>query len=308
MTKWEKEILKSRFKTEKEVISELENIYTQSLNDVNNKLERLMLRKDRNEKWVLNRRKYLNALKTQISETLNTLHSQEFVTIDEYLSGSYHDGFLGTLYVLQKQGLPFVFPIDAEKVARAVINDSNLSEKLYLKLGKNMSELKRGINAEISRGMINDDSYIQIAEKIEKRHKIGQNRAIRIVRTESNRIYNRASFDVLEDAKKNGADVFKQWDATLDKRTRPNHAALDGNIKAYDEPFEIYGYSAMFPGDFGVAKEDINCRCVILTRAKWALDDDELATLKKRAEYFGLDKSNSFTEFKKQFLKIENFN
>ena len=60
----------------------------------------------------------------------------------------------------------------------------------------------------------------------------------------------------------------------------------------------------MFPGDpSGRASEVINCRCALLQRAKWALDDAELQTLKDRAAYFGLDKATTFDDYKKKYLK-----
>ena len=64
----------------------------------------------------------------------------------------------------------------------------------------------------------------------------------------------------------------------------------------------------MFPGDpSGSAAEVINCRCTANTRARWALDDGELQTLKDRAEYFGLDKTKNFEDYKQKYLKaVEN--
>ena len=62
----------------------------------------------------------------------------------------------------------------------------------------------------------------------------------------------------------------------------------------------------MAPGFFGVAGEDINCRCCLLQRAKWALDEEELDILKERAAYFGLDKTKDFNDFKERILKAEN--
>jgi hypothetical protein len=63
------------------------------------------------------------------------------------------------------------------------------------------------------------------------------------------------------------------------------------------------GKEAMFPGAFNKPEEDCNCRCVALTRAKWALDEEELETLKKRAEFFGLDKSKEFEEYRGKYLR-----
>lgn len=59
----------------------------------------------------------------------------------------------------------------------------------------------------------------------------------------------------------------------------------------------------MFPGDpSGGAAEVVNCRCTSDTRARWALDESELQTLKERAEYFGLDKTKDFEEFQEKYL------
>lgn len=61
--------------------------------------------------------------------------------------------------------------------------------------------------------------------------------------------------------------------------------------------------SAMYPGAFGDPTEDCNCRCASNTRARWALDEDELQVLKDRAKYFELDKTKDFDDFKKKYLK-----
>ena len=62
----------------------------------------------------------------------------------------------------------------------------------------------------------------------------------------------------------------------------------------------------MYPSNFGIPGLDINCRCAVLQRARWALDQDELETLKERAKFFGLYKSKDFEDFKKIYLKINN--
>lgn len=61
---------------------------------------------------------------------------------------------------------------------------------------------------------------------------------------------------------------------------------------------------AMHLSGFGIASEDIYCRCALLQRAKWALGEDELKTLKERAKYYGLDKTKDFNEFKSKYMEI----
>ena len=149
----------------------------------------------------------------------------------------------------------------------------------------------------------NKYSYTQIAKNLVCVSNTGMNNAYRIARTEGHRIQNQSAMDAANKAKENGADVDKQWDATLDARTRPHHTLLDGQIRELDKPFEVAGRKAMYPCGFGITSEDIHCRCALLQRAKWSLDDDELITLKERASYFGLDKTKDFEEFKSKYLE-----
>ena len=60
----------------------------------------------------------------------------------------------------------------------------------------------------------------------------------------------------------------------------------------------------MHPSGFGIPSEDIYYRWALLQRAKWALGEDELKILKERAEYYGLDKTNDFNEFKSKYMEI----
>lgn len=59
----------------------------------------------------------------------------------------------------------------------------------------------------------------------------------------------------------------------------------------------------MHPSGFGIASEDIHCRCALLQRVKWALDEKELNTLKERASFYELDKTKDFNDFKSKYLE-----
>jgi hypothetical protein len=64
-----------------------------------------------------------------------------------------------------------------------------------------------------------------------------------------------------------GADAppFKQWLATMDARTRPTHAAADGQVVPREGRFEVGAAMLDYPADYtGPAAEVINCRCTIL--------------------------------------------
>lgn len=250
-------------------------------------------------------KQYQETLKGQVSGIVDKMHSDHYSTIDTYLKDCYETGYIGTMYDINKQGVPIIAPIDQAAAVKAVLTDSKIVEGFYNHLGVNYAKLKKTITQEISRGIASGLSYRDIARNINNVSGSGLYNAKRIARTEGHRIQQTSTRDAQQTAKKMGADVVKQWDAALDGRTRPSHARVDGEVRELDEKFSN---GLMFPGDpSGSAAEVINCRCTSDTRARWALDEDELNTLKERAEYFGLDKTESFEEYKEKYLKaVEN--
>lgn len=306
MNERQKEVLASQLKDEQRVLKELKQVYTKAREDVISNIKALEARTDiENLRAIVYQKNYQEALKKQLDAILDTMNAKQFTTISDYLGKSYEESFLGVLYDLHGQGIPLIFPIDQEQAARAIQIDSKISEGLYQRLGVDTRLLKNAIRANVSRGIASSTSWAQVARNIQNRMNVGMNRAIRIARTEGHRIQNESRLDAQTKAKQGGANVVKQWDSTLDKRTRPTHQQLDGQIREINEPFEIpsNGRKSMYPGAFGIAAEDINCRCAILQRARWALDDGELQTLKDRAAYFGLDKTESFNDFKTKYLR-----
>ena len=166
-----------------------------------------------------------------------------------------------------------------------------------------MQKLKKTIRREISIGISIGSDYNLIARQVQISSGIPLKRAKTIVRTEGHRIQQQSADDARNAAKAQGCQVVKQWDAVLDGNTRTDHRILDGQIREVGEPFEIDGKKAEYPGAFGRPEEDCNCRCVALTRARWGLDEAELQTMKERAAFFGLDKTEGFREFEEKYLK-----
>lgn len=301
MNKREKEIFELDLDNEDKVLSDLERIYKKAMRDIENKIR--LLQSDELTNSRIYQIQYQKALKGQIEGILEKLHGDEYSTIQKYLSDTYTNGFVGTMYAMHGQGVPVMIPIDRRAAARAVVTDSKLSTDLYAALGYDMDILKKHVREEITRGIATSLTYEQIANNISTYTTLPESNAKLIARTEGHRIQQASADDARKKAKAKGADVVKQWDASLDGATRPLHRRLDGQIREIDEPFEAGGYKAMYPGKFGKPGQDCNCRCVALTRARSALDEKELETLKQRAEFFGLDKTEDFEDFKKKYLK-----
>lgn len=302
MKKHEKEVIQAELDAETRVLRDLERQYQAALKDVDDKLAQLLGRSDADMPNVIYQVEHQKALRSQIHGILEQLQANEFQTISDFLTYSYQQSFVGTMYSMHKQGIPLILPIDQNAMVKAVTTNSRLSEDLYSSLGVDIRKLNNAVRSEISRGISAGLSYNEIARNIANASKEPKGRAATIVRTESHRIREESRNDARDMAKKKGADVVKQWDATLDGDTRKSHRKLDGQIREVDEPFEVDGKKAMYPGDFGRPEEDINCRCISLTRARWELDEAELETLKERAEFFGLDKTQAFADYEKKYL------
>ena len=301
MFKWEKELLASWLSSEKTVLKSLEGHYTAALADIKAKILLMQAQGELLPNQVYQLR-YQQALQQQISEALDKLHRQEYSTIQEYLEDSYLTGYIGTMYSVARQGVPLLLPIDQNAMIRAIITDSKLSAPLYDALGVDINDLKRVICSEVSRGVSANLPIDEIARNIKQRTGTPLNHAKTIARTESHRIQQASTEDARQAVKSRGCAVVKQWDATLDGDTRETHRMLDGQSRETDEPFEIAGKTARFPGDFGDPGEDCNCRCVALTRARASMTERELAVLRERAEYFGIDKSDSFSDFQRRYM------
>lgn len=100
-------------------------------------------------------------------------------------------------------------------------------------------------------------------------------RARTIARTEVARSANAGQFEAQAIS---GMVKTRRWIGNPDERIRKEHLQLHQATKTAPvplaEPFKIGSASAMYPGGFGVAKLDVNCRCTTAA-ASTALDDED---------------------------------
>ena len=298
------QIQKSLLNNELEVIKELKKSYEKAINDIDTVIARLLARKDtENLQSIIYQIKYQTALKKELGAFLTVLQTNNYKTIDEYLKKCYEESHIGTLFDLQGQGVPLILPLDQEQMISAITLNSKLSEPLYNRLGYDVEILKVQVTQEVSRGIAQSLSYQEIARNLKNLTDVNYNKTVRIAKTEGHRIQNESAFNVQKRAKSKGAKIRKEWDSTLDKKTRPTHRELDGTIIDVDDYFVTSnGDEALYPGDFGVAKEDINCRCCLIQRAEWELTDDEFTKMNGETnELQHFENVDDYNEFKKIF-------
>lgn len=91
---------------------------------------------------------------------------------------------------------------------------------------------------------------------------------MRVVETDTNRIYSDAVLNVGEKVSKRGVPVTKTWETMLDDKVRWHHEMLQSVTVPIDKKFHVDGDSARYPGDFQSPELNCGCRCYItLNRA-----------------------------------------
>ena len=307
MNKRQKQVQQSLLNSEIDVLNALEESYQKALNDINGVIAKLLARKDtENLQAIIYQLKYQRLLKSEIEGFLNALHTQNYQLIDDYLKDSYITAHIGTLFDLQGQGVPLILPLNQEQMISAITLNSKLSEPLYNSLGYDVEHLKINVVSEISRGIVQRLTYAEMARNLSAKTKLPMKRTFNIARTEGHRIQQEATYNLQARAKEKGAKIFKQWDSTLDRKTRPTHRELDGQMIGVNDYFHSSGGGkALYPGGFGDPKEDCNCRCCLVQVAEWELSDDAFTKMNgvtNELQHF--ESIDDYNQFKKKFWEV----
>ena len=80
-------------------------------------------------------------------------------------------------------------------------------------------------------------------------------------------------------------------------RTRKALSNIDKLFKNAD------GDEAMYPGGFGIASEDINCRCCVVQRAKWNLNNKFTKMNGETNKLMEFKNKEDYNKFKAEFWK-----
>lgn len=305
MNKYEKEVEQTLLKNEKDVLKQLQQTYIQALADVKGRLRILQAREETQS--VIYQINYQKSLEKQINAIINVLEQDNITNIQDFLNHMYEDGYIGIQYELMQQGVPVI----------TSINQTEVASSLFKKIGRmtfadrvnvNMKDFKRKVKEVITRGIASGSTYKDIATQLSIVTGESLNKSYRIARTEGHRITTEAKTNSMKKAKQQGADVVKQWDATLDGKTRKKHRKLDGQWVEVDEYFEVQGEKVKAPCKFKDKGDNINCRCILLTRPRWAVDKRRVKSAKITDEYGKevekLIEVKNYEDYKKGYYKV----
>lgn len=119
----------------------------------------------------------------------------------------------------------------------------------------------RRINDRLVQGIIQGNGFRATAREITRSVNISRSNALRIVRTETHRNQNAGHFAASRWARSQGARIVRTILSTLDGRTRPQSAQVDGRRENAQGLFEYpVGLLVDFPGNSGNPAFDINDR------------------------------------------------
>lgn len=124
-------------------------------------------------------------------------------------------------------------------------------------------DTRRRIAEDITQGVIRGESIPKIARRLQNNGLAQSYRsALTIARTETLRSTGLGEQISYQQSRDLGVNITEVWDATLDSRTRPEHAELDGRPKDGPDGWDVSGIGTVpGPRRSGVASFDINCRC-----------------------------------------------
>jgi len=206
----------------------------------------------------------LSKLEQEIIRDVMKLYDDDGKLLRETLTEVYNTSYYRTAWALETETRARLgySAVDLKTVQLSIQNPFT-GLTLNERLERNRTNLIYGLKEELTRGFVNGDTYPQISRRVKDLLEGDAGKAIRIVRTESTRIYNEAQYDSILHAAEQGIIMTKTWISSRDDRTRESHEMLDGVTIPVDEPFVIDGDEGMFPGDFSEARNVINCRCTV---------------------------------------------
>ena len=303
MDRRQKEVQRELLSHEERILDKLKKNYREALKDVKDRI-RKMEADPAFEKDKIRHTKYQRMLEAQLETILHKLGDENVTDMTAYLDTAYREAYLGCLYGMHGDGVDLILRIDEDKIEKCINKDTN-ELKFSARIYDNVGQLKEAAKSEIARGFSSGKDYVTVARQISLRAGTSLARMYTIARTEGHRVTSESEMDCMQAAKGKGADVVKEWISTLDSVTRQTHVELDGQVRELEEYFVIpsSGAMAMYPGGFGIACEDINCRCCMNQRARWNLDSEEYRYSRAAGEVVSI-KSDIYREWKERYTNV----
>lgn len=274
LDKWNKELDRLSKKRYKQTDNKLYNAYKDGLKQLKIEIKQYI---DTYDSLSFSQRLQVERqlqVATQINDIINKIGGKEERLLRSLISDEGAQGYFGTFYALEgAENIQLNFAMLPESYIEGLVNTPVAGKRLSTRLYTNQSKLAKEATNALLQGAFRGEGYAKVAKRVGELTEANYKQALRIARTEAGRVQAVAREKAQSEARSLGIEFDKVWVATLDGRTRHNHAELDGAKADKDGYFEINGLRTKQPHMFGFASEDVNCRCRTISRLK---DDDAL--------------------------------
>jgi len=162
-------------------------------------------------------------------------------------------------------------------VIQSEISGASLNHRLTFNKNKLQFEVIRDLNRGINNSINVASTIRQIRDTLDKDFKRHKTTII----TETNRVANVSDNDMYIYYESKGYKIRRAWIAVLDEKTRDSHRELNGQKEDSEGYFHIRGRKTKAPGQFGIASEDINCRCTTRLELDAEVRKDGFTDVKK---------------------------
>lgn len=224
--------------------------------------------------WRLNQigrgRRY-EALREKIAQRMTNAHETAISYVNDATPGIYSLNRNYAAYTIESVAGNVDFTLwDEQTVRRLIVEQPDLMpyypKAAAVKRGIDLEYGKKQITKCVTSSVLQGKSIKGISDDLQRYiPTMSRDSAIRTARTAVTGAQNAGRMDSYVAAEKMGIKLKKCWLATLDGRTRHEHAVLDGQSVDADKPFKVDGYKIMFPGDRSAPGYLIyNCRCTMV--------------------------------------------
>ncbi len=166
-----------------------------------------------------------------------------------------------------ERGIRRAYGVVARRLLDSVDFDPTLnpSEQIIADMIQNVQQATKDRVAKLVRaGLAEGVSIGDLQRALQFDHAFSPARALTIARTETARTVSEGQEMAFNQAANIGVQFEREWVSSRDDQVRDTHRELDSDRKPPGEAFVTEdGAEGMGPGLFGVAAEDINCRCVV---------------------------------------------
>ena len=202
----------------------------------------------------------LAKMEAQLLENLKPAVRKSLATIDRLRPEQYQASFFNYAWTIDQQsGVAIKWGTLNEKAVLEALS----SEFYHISTKRYGMEARLAVRSAVNDGLIQGKSYQRMARDLRKAINTTYNRALVIARTEGGFAQSAGQAAAYDIAADQGVDGAVTWMATIDGRTRGDHAAMDGRQRGDDGLFHLPGGDrGKFPHDEMLsAGNRINCRC-----------------------------------------------